>query len=318
MKKVSIVVPVYNVEDYLERCLDSLVNQSFEDIEIIVVNDGSPDHSQDIIDDYVRRYPDKVVSLIKENGGLSDARNFGLKEVKSPYVMFVDSDDYVDRDFVKTALDKLEETKSDLVVFGYVQDYLEDGSEEVIHLKIKDGVYSLLEDPSILAYTPNAAWNKLYKTSLFKENGIEFPKGLVYEDLATTPRILTLCERVAYIDEPLYRYQVGRAGQIMGKVKDDVITVSELVTDYFKEKGLFETYYDELYNILWRNVIEILRQAMKSDDKKKVNDLIDKAFDFKERVFPKEGKKYPLINSKKDNIYLSRLLCKGYYKVRHL
>ncbi len=315
--KVSIIVPVYNVEDYLRRCLDSLVHQTYEDIGIIVVNDGSPDHSQDIIDEYVRNYPGKVTSLIKENGGLSDARNFGLRTVNEGYVMFVDSDDYVEKDYVKRAVEVLEKDGSDMAVFGYVQDYMETGTEEVIPLRI-EGVHCLKDDPYILADTPNAAWNKIYKVSLFKDNGIEFPKGLIYEDLATTPRLLTLAKKVSYFNEPLYRYQVGRPGQIMGKVRDDVIRVGELLVAYFKERGLFETYYEELYAILWRNVVSILRAAMKSDDKKKVYGLIDEAFDFKQKCFPKDGKKYTVTEGKTDAVYLSRTLCKTYYKLKHL
>ena len=96
--KVSVIVPVYNVEKYLNQCLDSLVNQTLEDIEIIVVNDGSPDNSQSIIDDYVKRYPKKVFSYIKKNGGLSSARNFGVEKAKGEYLAFVDSDDYIKKD----------------------------------------------------------------------------------------------------------------------------------------------------------------------------------------------------------------------------
>ena len=95
MAKVSIIVPVYNVEEYLEKCLDSLVNQTLQDIEIIVVNDGSPDNSQQIIDAYIEKYPDKIKGFIKENGGLSDARNYGITKASADYIGFVDSDDYM-------------------------------------------------------------------------------------------------------------------------------------------------------------------------------------------------------------------------------
>ena len=95
-KKVSIIVPVYGVEEWLERCMESLVHQTLQDIEIIVVNDGSPDNSQEIIDRYVKEYPDLVQGHIKENGGLSDARNYGLQYATGEYIAFVDSDDYVD------------------------------------------------------------------------------------------------------------------------------------------------------------------------------------------------------------------------------
>ena len=95
MKKVSIIVPVYNVEKYLAKCLDSLVNQTLEDVEIIVVDDGSRDNSKQIIDEFQTKYPDKIKSFVKENGGLSDARNFGLDRANGEYIGFVDSDDYV-------------------------------------------------------------------------------------------------------------------------------------------------------------------------------------------------------------------------------
>ena len=117
--KVSIIVPVYNVEAYLERCLDSLVNQTLQDIEIIVVNDGTKDNSQAIIDEYVKNYPGKVYGYIKENGGLSDARNYGIPYAKGEYVAFVDSDDYVDVTMYEKLYNKAVEQGSEMVVCGY-------------------------------------------------------------------------------------------------------------------------------------------------------------------------------------------------------
>ena len=113
--KVSVIVPVYNSRDYLERCLESLVNQTLPDIEIVVVNDGSPDDSQTIIDRYAEAYPDKIVSLSKENGGLSDARNFGIARATGEYIGFVDSDDFVDLDMYERLYDKAASTDSDIV-----------------------------------------------------------------------------------------------------------------------------------------------------------------------------------------------------------
>lgn len=119
MKKVSVIVPVYNVEKYLERCLNSLVNQTLQDIQIIVVNDGSPDNSQEIIDRFEKEYPDKLKGYIKENGGLSDARNYGMQFVEGEYVAFVDSDDYVDETMYEKLYNKAIEEDSELVVCGY-------------------------------------------------------------------------------------------------------------------------------------------------------------------------------------------------------
>ena len=116
--KVSVIVPVYKTEAYLEKCLDSLVNQTLSDIEIIVVNDGSPDNSQDIIDRYVEKYPQKVKGVIKENGGLSDARNYGLDFVSGEFVTFVDSDDYVELDSYEKTYNYAKENDLDVVCFG--------------------------------------------------------------------------------------------------------------------------------------------------------------------------------------------------------
>ena len=114
--KVSVIVPVYNVEAYLERCLDSLVKQTLEEMEIIVVNDGTKDNSQAIIDRYAAAYPQKVISLIKENGGLSDARNYGIPYAHGEYIGFVDSDDYLNVTMYQKLYDRADETDSVIVV----------------------------------------------------------------------------------------------------------------------------------------------------------------------------------------------------------
>ena len=113
--KVSVIVPVYNVEHCLPQCLDSLVNQTLQEIEILVINDGSPDNSHSIIDDYVSRYPDKIRSFLKENGGLSDARNYGIAKARGEYLAFVDSDDYVDMDMCEKMYARAVETDADIV-----------------------------------------------------------------------------------------------------------------------------------------------------------------------------------------------------------
>ena len=118
MSTVSIVVPVYNVENYLAKCLDSLVNQTLKDIEVIVVNDGSPDNSQKIIDKYVKKYPKLVKSFIKENGGQGSARNFGLEYAKGEYIAYVDSDDYVETNMFEEMYNIASKENSDIVICG--------------------------------------------------------------------------------------------------------------------------------------------------------------------------------------------------------
>ena len=116
--KFSIIVPVYNVEKYLSKCLDSVINQTNQDFEVIVVNDGSPDNSQKIIYEYVEKYPDKIKGFIKENGGLSDARNYGIARASGEYIIFLDSDDYIDEHLLEKLDEKIKED-SNLDIIGY-------------------------------------------------------------------------------------------------------------------------------------------------------------------------------------------------------
>ena len=177
MPKVSIIVPVYNVEDYLERCLDSLVNQTLEDIEIIVVNDGSPDNSQAIIERYEKNYPNKVKGYIKENGGLSDARNYGMPYAKGEYVAFVDSDDYVELTMYEKLYNEAKAKDSEIVVCGY---FKVDEKEKTMQSAQMGNMEFFDQNPrerkEILEINAPYAWNKLVKRDLLERTKIQFPK----------------------------------------------------------------------------------------------------------------------------------------------
>ena len=157
--KVSVIVPVYGVEKYLRKCLDSLVMQTCKEMEIIVVNDSSPDNCAEIIAEYEEKYPN-VRGLFKENGGLSSARNYGLEFAKGEYIGFIDSDDYAELDMYEKMLKKAEEDNCDLVLSDLIYTF-EDGSEEDFVMK---GMSDLNADPKKAAFlSPLFAWNKLYK-----------------------------------------------------------------------------------------------------------------------------------------------------------
>ena len=162
MKKVSVIVPVYNVEHYLSKCLDSLVNQTIDDYEIIIVNDGSPDDSQSIIDEYQKKYPDLIKSFIKENGGLSDARNYGMEKANGEYVSFVDSDDYLKDSALKEMYDFAVLGNYDLVVCDTVNVY-DDGREQLIKSNL-DYSEDMVKNYII---SPPMACTRFYKRSIF-------------------------------------------------------------------------------------------------------------------------------------------------------
>lgn len=208
MLKVSVIVPVFNVESYLEKCLESLVSQDYENFEIICVDDGSKDRSLDILNAYSKKYS-FVKVLTKSNGGLSDARNFGVAHSTGDYFLFVDSDDYVASDYIsKMVQPVLIDPEIEIVVCDMKYDYgdhfaFSSGGE--FH---KDNIKT---NPDLLAIN-NSACNKLIKKNLVI--GHPFPIGVWYEDLATIPTMILDAKSIYKIDEPLYFY-VQREGSIV-------------------------------------------------------------------------------------------------------
>lgn len=223
--KVSVIVPVYNVEKYLPKCLDSLVNQTLEDIEIIVVNDGSPDNSQVIIDEYASRYPGKIRPLIKENGGLSDARNFGITYAKGEYIGFVDSDDYVRNDMFEILYNKADEEDSDVVVCNYNK-FSDDSMKNIVEIKHIDYFNNCVEDvPEILLESKSLACNKIYRREWYIEHDFKFPVGQWYEDSAVVYNMLYLANKVSAVTNCLYFYRTDREESITNSINDKIFDI---------------------------------------------------------------------------------------------
>jgi len=224
MPKFSIIVPVYNVEKYIKKCLDSIFNQSFKDFEVIVVNDGTKDNSMDI----VKKYDVKVIN--QENSGLSEARNTGVKSAKGEYIIFLDSDDFIEKDLLKEINDSLK-NKPDVVRFQ-IQDY-KDGevtnkyNEEPF--ENLDGVEALKKITNY-HYVENA-WAYAIKRSYYEKEKFSFKKGTYHEDFGLTPLIIIKAKKVNSIDYLGYNY-VQREGSIMSS------------KDYEKTKKKVEDFYN--------------------------------------------------------------------------
>ena len=202
---VSVVVPVYGVEKYVEKCLDSLSHQSYESIEVIVVDDGSIDRSGDICEEFAKK--DKRIKVFhKTNGGLSDARNYGIKKAKGEYVCLVDSDDWCKSGFVEKMVRVALKEDVDIVVCGYndvaPREAIMTGEEATMRLLVEQ------ENVDIIA------WNKMYRRKLFDD--VLYPKGENYEDCLTTYKLLSKASRVEYLPKSLYCYR-ERAGSITQK-----------------------------------------------------------------------------------------------------
>lgn len=243
---VSVIVPVYNVEKYLAQCLDSLVMQTLESIEIIVVNDGSPDNSQAIIDHYQSLYPKKIFPFAKQNGGIGDTRNFGLTKAHGQYIGFIDSDDWVEPTMYEKLYNKAICDKSELVLCD-----LEYVWEDVNTTRQMFGYKPKLNEPiqKSVFLAPLFAWNKLYHRSLFDNNELRYPMGLWYEDLPVTLPLLAKANSISYVSETFIHYR-QRSTSVMGSNNSeklqDIFTALEMVRSYFEKNDLLQEYRKEI------------------------------------------------------------------------
>lgn len=318
MNKVSIIVAIYNVEKYLDKCLKSIQEQTYKDFICYCVNDGSSDNSKNIIEKYL--VDSRFKLLEKENGGVSSARNFGLKNVNTEYVAFVDGDDFLEPNLLEECIKNINDTGTDILVFGYKQLYLNNNTSELIDLTFDDGVYSYKNKEGIFAFTPNAVWNKIYRTSLFKDNKIEFPEGFRHQDLGTTPKLLYKANSIQYINIPLYNYIIDRPNNITSQNDHkiyDILDMSNEVIGYLKNNMNDEyyenNYIDEIEYLIKANCIQSLRKSMNNKNKSFVFKFIDDVNRFIKLNFSRANHTYDKYFNKHDKIYLSKTLTKLYY-----
>lgn len=210
---ISVVVPVYNVENYLDECIVSIINQSYFNIEIILVNDGSSDKSYDICEKY-KSLDSRIKVIHKENGGLSSARNKGLELARGEYIVFIDSDDYIKNDYILLLYESISKMNSDISICEFELIIKESIKEKNISLNPRN-IYSNIEvlKKTLLGEVECYAWNKMYKTALLKENDIYYPEGKLYEDIPTFIKILLKAKRISFVKEQLYSYRI-REGSI--------------------------------------------------------------------------------------------------------
>ena len=231
---VTVIVPVYKVERYLSRCVDSILDQSFPDFEIILVDDGSPDRCPALCDAY-REKDDRVVVIHKPNGGLSSARNAGMRIAKGEYLCFVDSDDYIMPDMIEQLTEAAAGTGAPVSCCSFTSD--EALLDRVLTRQFQvftaaEAMREILRDGAICT----SAWAKLYERSLF--DGIDFPEGSLYEDYGTTYKLFHRAGRVAFADTKKYYYTYNAAGitkSAFSSGQMDYFTVSEELEHFARE-----------------------------------------------------------------------------------
>lgn len=259
--KISVIVPVYNVELYLRKCLNSLVNQSLEQMEILVVNDGSNDGSQKILDEYTDKYPEKVISFVKENGGQASARNLALQHAKGEFVGFVDGDDWVDCKMFESMYEKAIEEDADIIICNTVDQF---DDHEVFHRQSDVG--KLRKCGSVC--------NKIFRRNLIGE--VRFPTGLWYEDLCFGVKLLLSTEKIAYCEDHFY-HAVVRQGSTMNnnnaRKNLDMLLIMDEIIEFTKDKGIYEELnYDLEYMVIEHILITSINRVaeQKNTEKKEI------------------------------------------------
>lgn len=294
MKEISVIVPVYNVEKYLEKCLDSLKNQKFASYEVILVDDGSTDSSRRIAERYADSCEEIFVLVCQENKGLSEARNTGMKHANGKYICFVDSDDYVEECYLQELYQCMEGQKADLVFCAF-RSVDEKGNtiRNVFESSfISETTYTLKQRKDLLL-TQNAAWNKLYKRDIIIENGLQFTPGAWYEDLRFVKKYMLFASKFSYCDKVLYNYLI-RQGSIMNSMGSkrnvEIIDAIDEVVQFYQEREILEEFYDEIEFLAIDHIyVSTLVRLIRSEDREQFA-VIKKAFE--ERFPHHEKNKY--------------------------
>lgn len=198
--EITMIIPVYNAEKYIDRCLTSLLGQSFDNFIMYFVDDGSKDTSYEKLKEYQKKNPERITVFHKENGGAASARNYALNYLDTPYVMFCDIDDYVENDYVEKLYHAITENNADMAVCAFEQNGIEDSD----YKKGYSGVISIEKNPDYIADVITIIWNKIYCSELWTD--LRFPEGVIYEDAALIPLITARCQKIAFIDDVLYHY----------------------------------------------------------------------------------------------------------------
>lgn len=279
MPDISIIVPIYNAEKYLNKCLDSLVNQTKKELEFILVNDGSTDNSEKIIKSYK---DDRIKYFKNKNQGIGKTRNFGIEKATGKYLMFLDSDDYLDLDACKRVYEKATKDKLDLVVF----DFYRVEQEKLVPVIIPNFINaSLKENPNLLLDINLGPCNKLFKREIITNNKTKFLENLKYEDTTFVVETINNAKKIGKVNEFLHYYVIHSQSETT--VRDervfDIIKIVDIIRNYFSNKSYMKEVVDKLtVRVLTNYTI----QQRNQQDKKVGMKFIDEVFTYLKKEVP--------------------------------
>ncbi|MHC0510526.1 glycosyltransferase family 2 protein [Achromobacter aegrifaciens] len=240
--KVSVVVPVYNLEFYVERCLASLANQTCKDIEVLVVNDGGTDDSQLIIDEYVQQYPKIFRSFFKTNGGHGAACNYGIERATGEYIIIVDGDDFLDQDAIEFMYKKAQETGADLLI-GNLRYYFSDHTAQFKPLPVESERELTDADRDMLYRNWATPCGRIYHRSIFEDPDVRLLSGILFADANFVPKSYLVAKKIYYVDKELYNYDNTRPTQSMKQTDKRILNIVPALNDmlaFYRKKGAFE------------------------------------------------------------------------------
>ena len=293
MHKVSVIIPCYNNDQYIEKAIQSVVNQTLDDIEVIVINNGSTDKSWTVISSMMEKFPDKVFGYSKEHGNVSSSRNFGLSKIHGEYFGFLDGDDYCDSDMYESLYNKAKETDADICYSNYYFTY-ED--HEVLY---EEPEYH--NEYEMMVYMFTALWNKIYKTETFRRNAVEFVESY-NEDVVYLYKNAPYLAGFAKVDKAFVHY-VQRQGSLIHVYDDKVKQMVHnwrTIYSYYKKHGIYEKYYSELeYATIKYMLGQPFKRASKIKGKERIT-TIDLLWENLNQNFP-NWKQNKYLNQFKDN-----------------
>jgi glycosyltransferase involved in cell wall biosynthesis/alcohol dehydrogenase class IV len=292
---ISMIVPVYDVEKYLPECLDSLCLQDTAGYEVIAVDDGSPDGSLEILRAYERRFPRILRVVRKPNGGLSDARNFGMQFARGEYIGFVDSDDLVMPDMIRLMGRKAAATDADIVVCNHAEYWGEPPEPEPKRAEIRwmnfinSYGHPVSERPELLVAAHPYAWNKIYRRRLFEDYDIRYPKGQAFEDSATTFNLMLHANKIEYVEEALYFYRMDRAESITNTFNEkfyDIFTSFDSIREFYTRHGRYDEFREEISELMRRTSFARIAALETCRDPAAVESFLTAVYDYLDRHAP--------------------------------
>lgn len=285
MAEVSIIVPCYNCEQTIEKCIKSIKNQSFKNFEVLLIDDGSTDNTSQIIKKNIQQ-DNRFQYHYKENGGVYDARNYGLEKIKGEYISFIDSDDHVEKDFIKLLLEAIQKNNVKLSACSYKMIFKN-------NIKFKININPI----NIELITSSALWNKLFHKSLFQDQNLKFPTGKFYADLAITSKIIfDIGQDYAIVKKPLYNY-AQYSNSIIHTSDDRIYQIYDIledITQYFKTNGRYHELKEKI-EFLWIQHVLYATIGRACNHKNFSKKMIKEIIDHVEKKYP-NWRENPYIN----------------------